>query len=318
LREALDEFSALCASISGIEPGPSFDGWGEDAMLGTGVAINPQAAAHCVKDYRRSVVFIRGVYAALKVLRKRFPDTPIQVLYAGCGPFATLLLPLLGRFHAGVLDITLLEIHRRSLDSVGHLIDHFGFTAHAIEFAQVDASHYQHHSKPHLVIAETMQKALEQEPQLAVTANLAPQLCTGGILIPEKIEVELCLAPHQQETQMILRDGDLPHSTKRHSLGTLIELTAHSRALFGQLESSSDELGLAEIRVPRLAGCDQYDLVMYTRIDVFAHHGLGEYESEITLPLKCHDVPLLSGGELLGVRYQLGAYPKIGITVERE
>ena len=97
LRRALDEFIQLCADISGIAPDRSFDSDAGDVLLASGVAINPNAAAHCVNDYRRSVVFIRGVYAAIRLARRQFAPAPLRILYAGCGPYATLLLPLLTR-----------------------------------------------------------------------------------------------------------------------------------------------------------------------------------------------------------------------------
>ena len=40
LRAALDNFTHLCGRITGIVPDPSFDGWAEDALLESGVAIN--------------------------------------------------------------------------------------------------------------------------------------------------------------------------------------------------------------------------------------------------------------------------------------
>ena len=128
LRDALDRFALLCGDVSKIRPNPSFDAWADDSLLEDGVAINPQAAAHCVVDYQRSVVFIRGVYAAINAVKTRFPDTVIDILYAGCGPFATLLLPVLGKFTPGTLNITLLDIHQRSLDSVEQLLAYFGLS----------------------------------------------------------------------------------------------------------------------------------------------------------------------------------------------
>ena len=199
LRDALNLFSSSCSKFSGILPNPSFDAWAEDSLLPGGVAINPQAAAHCVRDYQRSVVFIRGVHAAISALKFRFADTPLEILYAGCGPFATLLMPLLGKFAPGDLNITLLDIHQSSLDSAELVLEKFGLGAHAVNTVQGDACVYKHPQKLHLVIAETMQKSLEQEPQFAVTANLAPQVLTEGIFIPQRIEVSLSLADLEKE-----------------------------------------------------------------------------------------------------------------------
>ena len=125
LQQVLDEFTRHCSDVSAIVPDRSFDGWAGDSLLPQGVAINPQAAAFCIKDYTRTVIFIRGVHAAIATLQARLPQQPIRILYAGCGPFATLLLPLLTRFKATELDITLLDIHQRSLNSVGKLLSDF-------------------------------------------------------------------------------------------------------------------------------------------------------------------------------------------------
>ena len=95
LRATLNAFMQLCTEIGGVVPDRSFNAWAGDSLLKDGVAISPEAAAHCVHDTQRSVVFIRAAFAAIKAAQKRFTNGPIDILYAGCGPFATILLPLL-------------------------------------------------------------------------------------------------------------------------------------------------------------------------------------------------------------------------------
>lgn len=324
LRETLDAFALLCSEIGGVVPDRSFDAWAGDSLLDNGVAINPQAAAHCVKDYNRSVVFIRAVYAAIKTARERFAGAPIQVLYAGCGPFATLLLPLLGRFRAGELEIHLLDIHQHSLDSVDRLIEHFGLHAHRISTVQGDACRYQHPGRPHIIIAETMQKSLEQEPQFAVTANLAPQLCTRGIFIPQKIDVELCLAHLDREAALFKRGNTidcnaLVKTGERHPIATVFSLTPqHAATLLRQ--SSHDECTGAlavnpiTIRIPPVAQLHSFDALLFTRIQVFCQYQLQDYESEITLPLRCSELSPLEAGASYQVSFQFGNYPKFCLT----
>lgn len=293
LRDALNTFVLLCSDTSGIRPDASFDAWAEDSLLDNGVAINPRAAAHCAVDYQRSVMFIRGVHAAIKTLKKRFPDTPIEILYAGCGPFATLLLPLLGKFNPGELCISMLDIHQRSLESVELLLAHFELGAHAVRTIRADACHYTHPKKLHLVIAETMQKSLEQEPQFAVTANLGPQLWPTGIFIPQCIEVVLCLADLAHEREE--KNGE------RYPLATVCTLSP---------ESAADQLEPTTVVIPKLADMSRLDAALFTRIAVFEQYLLRDYESEITLPQKCHELAPLAGGERYKVSYQLGSYPK--------
>jgi hypothetical protein len=319
LRDALNAFVLLCGDISGIRPDASFDAWAGDSLLNSGVAINPQAAAHCAVDYQRSVIFIRGVHAAINTLKLRFPDIPLEILYAGCGPFATLLLPLLGKFTPGELRIYMLDIHQRSLDSVELLLAHFGYGAHAVRIIQDDACHYKHPGKLHLVIAETMQKSLEQEPQFAVTANLAPQLWPTGVFIPQRIEVALYLADLAHEKELICQSQQidreaLEKSGSRYPIAkvcTLAPECASAQIRKAQHNAHTTRLALEPITVaiPELADITRFDATLFTRISVFEQYRLEDYESEITLPLRCHELAPLAGGERYRVSYQLGSYP---------
>ena len=332
LYSALDNFSQCCSDVTGIVPDRSFDGWAEDSFLDDGVAINPQAAAFCIKDYQRSVVFIRGVNAAINVARERFPDSAIKILYAGCGPFATLLLPLLVKYKPNELDIYLLDIHQQSLDSVSELVNYFGFNGHAITLIQGDACSYQHTTPLNLIIAETMQKSLEQEPQFAVTANLAPQLYPQGIFIPEKIEVLMCLAHWEREKETYKKYNKIDHeslinSGLRHQLGsifTLLPEQAQTQMLTaldkGSTSCNQNEsmhsLSSVDIQIPTLETklLERYDALMLTRINVFGQYTLKDYESEITLPYKCYELTPLNAGDEYKVCYQLGKYPRFNLT----
>ncbi len=323
LRDALNAFAQRCSDVGGILPDRSFNAWAGDSLLKGGVAISPAAAAHCVNDTQRSVVFIRAAYAAIKVAQKRFANRPIEILYAGCGPFATLLLPLLGRFNAGELTVHLLDIHQRSLDSVDLLISDFGLQAHRINCLQGDACDYQHPNHPHVIIAETMQKSLEQEPQFAVTANLAPQLHPEGIFVPQKIEVDLCLAKLNNETAAVKRgetlDPDaLVGAGKRHRLATAFcLLPEHAATLMQQASQNSTglfELNPMHVTIPVTANLSDFDPVLFTRVQAFEQHQLLDYESEITLPLRCNELTPLRAGERFKIGFQIGSYPKFAVT----
>ena len=323
VRRALAEFVEYCAEVTGIHPNPSFDAWAGDSLLSNGVAINPGAAAHCASDYQRSTVFIRGAYAALKSLRSRHPDTRLEVLYAGCGPFATLLLPILGKFSAAEINLHLLDIHQSSIDSVELLLSHFGLGSLKVHTVRDDACHYVHGQKLHLIIAETMQKSLEQEPQFAVTANLAAQLVPAGVFIPQKISVSLELADLAREKQLFDQSRQLaPAVAKMNSqripLATVCVLSAERVA--GMVDNASPGLQAGELVLPPTkvtipAGLDHTRLAaaLFTRITVFENYGLGDYESEITLPLRCSELSLLSTEESYLVSYHLGQYPRFHV-----
>jgi len=319
LSAALNSWVRQCSALTGIHPDPSFDAWAEDSLLAQGVAINPSAAAHCALDVMRSVIFIRGIHAAIKQLSALSPNRAVEILYAGCGPYGTLLLPLLTHFNKMDLTVYFLDIHQASLDSVNRLLSHFGLASYDVQTIEANACAYQHTGKLDIVIAETMQKALEQEPQFAVTANFAAQLNSYGVFIPERIDVRLCIADLASEKARMsaskTRLRDHPSAVQRQELATLCTLTTATaseqmRAAQADANSDGDTLFVSDVIIPTLADISGLDAALFTRIGVFERYVLDDYASEITLPLKCHELTPLQGGDHYRVSYEVGRYPR--------
>ena len=83
-----------------------------------GKAVSLTTAAQCAEDPERGRVFIQGIYQAIQDRLKAHPGQIVNILYAGTGPFAWLLIPLLPLFSASQIQVTLLDIHQASLDKV--------------------------------------------------------------------------------------------------------------------------------------------------------------------------------------------------------
>src|SRR5690606_3672370 len=134
---------------------------------------------------------MKGVYKALISAIKIFQDTRINILYAGCGPFAPLILPLLPFFKPEQLSVTLIDINQYSIQTIKEIVAELEYEPYIAAITVADATQYTYSKLKtlHLVITETMFQALTREPQVVITRNLAPQLTKGGILIPEEVKI---------------------------------------------------------------------------------------------------------------------------------
>jgi hypothetical protein len=278
-RELYDFFSKL----SGVSISSENADDAAQTILAGGKAISPKDAAHCVLDFARTTQFLRGVRAALLELKKRFPSEKIEILYAGCGPFAPLIVPLLTFFEPDELSLTLIDFHERSIASVKNIFRELELEKFDARFVQADAASYKHPRELHLVICETMQMALKKEPQVALTLNLAPQLAEKGIFVPQKITVEACL-------------GNSSNNAKEEkiNLGRIFELDAEK---IRQSASEIFDFPSVTINIPHenAEKAEKMDFMLLTTVSIFGGFELRERDSGITYPVILRDLRGLSG-----------------------
>ena len=315
LRSAATELYSLFSSLTGIVNNSDHADDLEESRLASGKAIPPQNAATCILDYGRTSKFLKATYAAILEAQKRFPDTTIEILYAGCGPFAPLAIPLTSRFSSAEIQFTLIDVHKRSLDAAQHIFQSLGLTAFARDYVLCDAAAYQHNAPQpiHIVLTETMQAALEKEPQVAITLNLAPQICPGGIFIPERIAIDVCLTDLTKEFASVpVEAHGAEKGRRRTELGRIFELTADScRNLIIDYEDRhviAARCPNSTIDVPMDIG-EQLNLMLLTTVSVFDSIVLGDYESGLTCPKVLHDLGKISGGARIEFSYCLGDKP---------
>jgi hypothetical protein len=240
---------------------------------------------------RRTVVYFRGLYHAIQEAQQRFPGEAIHILYAGCGPFAPLCLPLLPLLAEEAVHFTLLDVHARAIESVESILAALQLKSTKVDCVVCDATQYQNprHRSLHVVVSETMQRALEKEPQVAILMNTAPQLTAGGLMVPEMISVDAVLPDLSQE---LGGNGFVAepsaHALKpwsgRIPLGRIVEVD-RERACAWFAAGISSHLPPVKIALPSVMAA-QYSLVLATTIRTFGAHVLREYESGLTQPLK--------------------------------
>ena len=278
-----------------------------EIRLKGGVALSFDHAADCLQDYHRTARFIKGVYLSIQELLLRFPGEKINILYAGCGPFATILLPVLPLFKTDQLQVTLIDIQPESVKFVKELFT----TLHLLPFVDSisvqNAISYRYPSDNlHLVISETMFHALLAEPQVAITKNLAPQLASGGIFIPEEVTIEAVISSFSNEPFLSNTSPPVLLATpERKLIAQLFSLNKNSAqsSCF-----SNQEYRSAWYQIPAFQKSSP-DICLFTHVKIFKTLELGLSESLITNPYCLASILNLPPGAQLSFVYTFAELP---------
>lgn len=252
-------------------------------LLPDGKGIGPYWAAMCINDMMRTKKFVRGLFCAIQAAQQRFPGIPVHVLYAGTGPFATLALPMTTVFTADQVQFTFLEVNPFAHQMVQQTISDFGIQAFIREVVLTDATRYIPTGDVHILLSETMQRALDKEPQVAITHHLIPYLHPEGFLVPESIEIQAgLLNPANEITRM--QDFINPPEHYIEYLQTIFELNQYTSRSF------SGEFPTTDLVVSAAQAEKHPQLHLFTHIRVFGKEVLTPWQSGLTLPKKITDL----------------------------
>lgn len=158
-----------------------------------GKFVSQITAAHCLKDIARSGRFIRGLYFAIKDQLK-LKDS-VHILYAGCGPYATLFTPLTYFFDSNQVRSTMLEIGKVPMENAQKVYEQLELTDYVKAWVNADGTdpEIQFEESFDIIVSETMQAALKKECQVPLTRNLVRFLKEDGTFVPQNIKVEAIL-----------------------------------------------------------------------------------------------------------------------------
>lgn len=312
LSRAIKELKVLFLGLSPILAPENKEFLSGKTQLPSGLAIAPDFAATVLSDTKRTVKFLRGVKEAIDDCLKDFDNRPIHLLYAGCGPFATLVFPLLHFFRPDQLKVTLLDIHQLSLDSANTIAHKIGVVDFIDALICCDASRYLHPKDDpiHMVVTETMAQLLYKEPQVSITLNLAPQMVSDGIFIPEEVIISL---------RAINTANDYLRLTNR--LPEKGEVELHLQDIFTldknclhlvDAESNGMQIRLDDIIIPEIP--EQFDqFKLFTEIKVYNTHFLKAHESGLTSPLD-FKIDEATEGDSITFRYRISDVPELKYT----
>ena len=304
-REVVD-LSRMLERLSGVTPDVHVSVGANETVTAAGLAISPVKAALCAREPLRTIVFIRGLAAAIEQVRR--PDRPVRVLYAGCGPLATLALPLMTLLDPEQASFTLVDIHAASLDSARALVRRLGLETHVAGYVLADACSLRLDpaALPDVIVSETMNAALRSEPQVAIMRHLATQ-APQALLVPESVTVEACLLRLSKELSPPLEDGVAPRPPQRErvELGPVFRLDADAIRAWDGMDA---ELPAGVVRVPATVPAGMEPRLL-TKIVCFGSHRLLDWDSSLNMPQHLPGRLVLQGGETLRFAYRIGEQP---------
>lgn len=306
LREAIgpiQDLRLLAERLSGMDMSVRLNIGDGQSWLDSGLAVSPVTAALCAREFLRSAAFIQGAARAVEAAAARCGERPVRVLYAGCGPFAFLLLPLLALWPADRARFTMLDIHAEALAPARRLVAALGLEAAVEDWVQADAAacRLAPDALPDVIVSETMSAALKREPQVAITRNLLGQ-APGASMVPAEVRVDCVLCERPD-----------PGTPWREStpLGQVFALNATAVAAWDAAPDGT--LPAAAITLPAaLAPCNTLRLL--TEITVFGDIVLRQGDCSLNTPRFLDGKPGFEGGQQVRFCYRLGADPGIDWT----
>lgn len=277
--------------------------------LKDGLAIGPSWAARCLDDVLRTKRFIRGVYLAVSSVISK--DKPVEILYSGTGPFATLVLPLLTQFSPQQIQFTLVEVNPISYNYVLQVFKAFNAEAYIRKSYLEDATklNLPNSKSIDVIIVECLQHALAREPQVAITTNYMKQCREDVILIPEAISLNLTLMNRSREMDSFFAEGKKVERIDKEvflldkSNASDFNLTEAQEVKLSEMETHFSEEELQNMTV----------LTVTTNIKVFQNEILSNYDSGLTIPFTHSEIKEGDNNLVISTYYKIGDEPSLQI-----
>ncbi|WP_130735125.1 hypothetical protein [Flavobacterium sp. J27] len=257
----------------------------ESIHFNNGKALGTTWAAMCIDDLLRTKLFISGVFKAVEMLLQK-QKKGIHILYAGTGPYATLLLPIFASFSPDQVQATVIEINEQSFKNMKEVIQKLGFEKHIISYENKDATTIQLKNPEtiDIVLSETLQCGLIKEQQIPITINLLNQVPKNTILIPELLALDICLLNYRKFKNRISETDEMDFNLV---LDRLIEINNQSNEKYplNLKEEKTQVLAKKEIYLNSKLIHNFDCLTLITRIIVFQDVKIELNESGLTLPI---------------------------------
>lgn len=287
------------AGFEGREIEPDVTG---ETRLKYGNAISPLDAARCLLDLHRTHAFATGLAAAIQSKRTADNTRPVHVLYAGCGPFASLALPAMTMFSAEELQFTMLDLHAESTRAFSQIADAYRLTPFIRSLEVADATTYRlpQDVAVDVILIESMHRGLTKEAQVAIAMNLVGQAHDDVVVLPEKVELHACHAE--------LGANEVGPAGSIFRLGSeptfVLSRDAVRRWPEWDADAPIDTLPAESVTVPRSREPGER-LAVATRIKVYENIWIEDYQSGLTHPDVFFRPPEINAGDEIQWIYNL-------------
>jgi len=299
LRPEVSEVGSILRAACNFEMHEQIDEG--ESMTGDGLAVSPTMAARCLDEYMRTILYLRGLMAAIREREKTGLGRSVRVRYAGCGPLGTLAVPLMSVLKEASVEFVFLDIHEESIESARSLVQRLGLEGFVSEFVVEDAMNYEMNRDklPDVIVMETMTAILEREMQVPMTRWLLSQ-CPDATLVPKEIRIDLILTDST-------REFDLDNSGRERKRMEPLEVFVLNKESQEKWKNLEGRLPGGEIVVPQFE--EKMEAMLFTTIKTFGDHQLRDYDCGLTSPRYWAE-PLVAG-ERWSFSYQLKGVPQL-------
>jgi hypothetical protein len=301
LRATFQQYKQLLLQVTGFDMEATAHR--ENINTPKGMALGPSWAVMCIDDFMRTKYFVEGLVKA--VSQRLEQQQQVHILYAGCGPFASLFLPLTSLFSPEQLQCTLLEINPISLAYARQTIATLDISAYIHDSIEMDASNGVLPELPptDILLTETMQRALVKEHQVFIVANLLSQLPPTTLLIPENIQLTLALRAINQQLDHY---STIPF--RQHQPFMALNADGIRKGQWQQLQTLGHfQSDIVPITIPETATNDHAIFVL-TDITIYDDVAIGLKESGLSLPV---ELGILAPGDTKEIQYVINGTPAI-------
>lgn len=306
LKNSLEAYKNMLLNVSDLDLNDERNR--ADLQFGNGIALCTSFAAMCIDDLVRTRQFIRGLFQAVEVLRTdKDADEPVRILYAGTGPFATLVLPLLARYKPESLRLYLMEVNETTLQYLKVLFKKLGLEDYVEKYIHTDATVYQlqEEAAADILLSETMQHGLVKEQQVPLMLNLSKQMQKNAIIIPANIKLNLALM-NSSAAPEIQANPDLKYKV----LADLLEFNQDFMRR-PEVKDSSGAIELCRrVSIQKDTHSNYDTMVVLTEINVFKDTWITTGQSSLTIPKNLFPLDIIGEDQsLIDLDYIINKQP---------